>query len=366
MRQNTKTTIIYGVVLLYIIVIAVRNFVLSHNASVFKGIAVLAGLLLFFWLLSYLLGLWSTNFRKLVDSLPSDHKLITQSTAAIDIGNFRFIYKVYGKGNNNSPFSKTYLSMAVGIPFPCGNDTVRESIKSDLQDMIDRLQRDGVLTSFNPIVQDSNDGEQSVTWTGQPFALEFLLKTVTPSLLNDLQANIVGMIDKYHLQDYCWYICNYNPLGKEYRYHKGNLLQSAVLVKHDFDKLYLNYRQLYSNWTQELETSISDEEYSELYSAASKHRGNNTLFLKDMTRRTKDMFQEKKNFTVHITNDARDGFSVNITSLSEGASTFQIIKTGSLWWLLSEGRLSNIYPISFDNESSACGFLLFIFQQLTQ
>lgn len=376
MRQNTKTTIIYSVVLLYIIIMPVRNYIHTHNASVFMAYLVWAGLLFLLWLLSYFLGRWSADFKKLIDTLPSDNKLITKSIAAIDIGNFRFIYRIYEKGNINNHFNKTYLSMEVGIPFPSGNgidydSMVKESIKSDLQDIIDGLQKDGLLTLFNHIVKDSNehdnnekDDEEPVTWTGQPFALEFLFKKVTPSFLIELQKKIVDLIEKYNLQNYSWYVCNYNSLGKEYRYHKGNLLQSAVLVKHDFDKLYLNYKQFYSKWYQEVDTSVSDEEYKELYSAASKNRDNNTLLHKEMYQRTKTMFKDNKKINVKIINDAPDDFSVTITVFSVGASTFHIIKSGSLWWLSSEGRLSNIYPISFDNESSACGLLLTILQEL--
>ena len=337
---------------------------------------VLAGLLLLLWLLSYFLGQWSTNFKKLVNTLPSDNKLITQSIAAIDVGNFRFIYRVYEKGNANSPFNKTYLTMEVGIPFPSGNgidndSMVKESIKSDLQDIIDGLQKGGLLTLFSHIVKDSiecdnneKEDEEPTTWTGQPFALEFLLKKVTPSFLIELQKKIIDIIDKYNLQNYSWYVCNYNSLGKEYRYHKGNLLQSAVLVKHDFDKLYLNYKQFYSNWTQENETSISDEEYKELYSAASKNRGESDLSLREMTRITKNLFKGLPNYKIMITNDASDGFSVNLTILeNSSACTYNIIASGGLWWFYSEGRFDNIYPISFYNESSVCGFLVSILQQ---
>ena len=334
------------------------------------------GLLLFLWLLSYFLGRWSTNFRKLVNALPSDKKLITQSIAAIDIGNFRFIYSFYEKGNNYSPFNKTYISMTVGIPFPIRNGVdndsmVKESIKADLQDIIDHLQKDGMLTLFNSIVKnsiecDNNEkvDEEPITWTGQPFALEFPFKKVTPSLLIELQKKIVDIIERYNLQNYSWYVCNYNSLGKEYRYHKGNLLQSAVLVKHDFDKLYLNYKQFYSNWPQELDTSVSNEEYEELYNAASKNRRESDLSLREMTRITKNMFIGLPNYKIMITYDASDGFSINLSIPEiESACTYNIIASDGLWWFYSQGRFDNIYPISFDKESSACGFLLLTLQQ---
>lgn len=372
MKQNTKSLLFFSIMLLFIISVGVIDWIINDSHFIFGFL----GIIIILVIIGYALGKWSRDFKKIIEKLPADHKIVTDSIAAIDIGNFRFIYRVYEKGNKLNPANKTYLSMEVGIPFPSGNSvddeqSLKESIKSDLQGIIDRLQEEGLLTLFNHIVKDSKecnneekDDEEPITWTGQPFGLEFQLKKVTPSFLIELQKKIVDLIEKYNLQNYSWYVCNYNSLGKEYRYHKGNLLQSAVLVKHDFDKLYLNYKQFYSKWYQEVDTSVSDEEYKELYSAASKNRDNNTLLHKEMYQRTKTMFKDNKKINVKIINDAPDDFSVTITVFSVGASTFHIIKSGSLWWLSSEGRLSNIYPISFDNESSACGLLLTILQEL--
>lgn len=273
MRQRTKNYIVIGVVFLYVIFMAVKTYIQTSNASVFKSIGVLVGLLLILYITGYALSKWSRDFKKLMEALPSDNKLITPHIAAIDIGDFRFIYKVYERGNINNPANKTYLSMEVGIPFPSGNDIahdsmVKEAIKRDLQDIIDRLQKEGLLTLFNPIVNDSNEfdnkedeDEEPVTWTGQPFALEFFFKKATSALLIELQKNIIDIIEKYKLQDYSWYVCNFTSMGKEYRYHKGNMLQSAVLVTHDFNKLYLNYKQCYTTWTQEIDISINEDEY---------------------------------------------------------------------------------------------------------
>lgn len=265
--------------------------------------------------------------------------------------------------------------MEVGIPFPSGYDVdrdsmVKEDIKRDLQDIIDRLQKDGLLTQFNPIVKDCNErdnkenkDEEPITWRGQPFALEFLFKKATPSLLIELQKNIIDIIGKYNLQDYSWIVCNYTSIGKEYRFHKGNMLQSAVLLKHNFDKLYLNYKQFYNNWTQDIDTSLNEDEYQELYNAASHNKCKPSLFLKDMAKRTKDLFKGLNNYTVSIAKDDSDGFNVNLSIREmKSASTYNIIASDELWWFFSIGSFDNIYPISFDDESSACGFLLTILQ----
>ena len=254
--------LIFSVELLFIISLGVIQWFINDDHFIFGFL----GIIIILVIIDYALGKWSRDFKKMIEKLPADHKIVTDSIAAIDIGNFRFIYRIYEKGNTNNP---SYLTMEVGIPFPSGNGIdndcrIKESIKSDLQDIIDHLQKDGMLTLFNHIVKDSiecenkeKEDEEPTTWMGQPFALEFLFKKVTPSFLIELQKKIIELIEKYNLQNYSWYVCNYNSLGKEYRYHKGNLLQSAVLVKHDFDKLYLNYKQFYSNWTQEIETSVT-------------------------------------------------------------------------------------------------------------
>ena len=348
MRQNTKSRLIFSAGLLFFLVMAIISLVHEHDAS---GLKIL-GFLILLTIIGYALSKRSRDFKKLMESLPADNKLITQYVAAINIGNFRFIYKVYERGDINNHVNRSYLSMEVGIPFPSGNDIahdsmVKESIKSDLQVIIDRLQKDGLLTQFNPIAKDSNESdnkenkdEEPIRWAGQPFGLEILFKKATSSLLIELQKDIIDIIDKYNLQDYSWLVCNYTSIGKEYRYHKGNMLQSAVLLKHDFDKLYLNYKQFYNNWTREVDSSLNEDEYKELYNAASQNKGKPTLFLKDMAKRTKDMFKGLNNYTVAIAYDDSDGFSVNLTIRDiKSASTYNII-----------------------DESSACGFLLTILQ----
>lgn len=114
---------------------------------------------------------------------------------------------------------------------------------------------------------------------------------------------------------------------------------------------------------KKIDTSLNEDEYQELYNAASQNRGVPSLFLKDMNRRTKDLFKGLNNYKVSISYDGSDGFSVNLTIPEmESSSTYSIIASDGLWWFLSTGRFDNIYPISFDNESSACGFILTILQ----
>ena len=82
-----------------------------------------------------------------------------------------------------------------------------------------------------------------------------------------------------------------------------------------------------------------------------------------MAKRTKDMFKGLNNYTVSIAKDDSDGFNVNLSIREmKSASTYNIIASDELWWFFSIGSFDNIYPISFDDESSACGFLLTILQ----
>ena len=372
MIKIKKHSLIFSILYLFILIIGIIQWINNND----KGIIYLFCLLTILIIIGYALSKWTRDFKKLMEALPSDNKLITIHIASIDIGNYRFIYRVYKKGNINNPFNKKYLTMEVGIPFPSGNgiddeQLAKESIKSDLQGIIDRLQKEGLLTLFNHIVKDSNEcdneensDEESVIWTGQPFALEFLFKTVTPSLLIDLQKEILDIIEKNNLQDYSWFVCNYTSIGKEYKYHKGNMLQSSVLVTHDFNKLYLNYKQCYATWTKEIDPYINEDEYKELFYAASHNRGESNLNLREMKRIIKNLFNGLPNYKIMTTNDASDCFSVNLTiNEISSACTYFIVAYDGLWWFYSQGHFDNIYPISFDNESSACGFLLSTLQQ---
>lgn len=371
MMKINKHSLIFSILHLFIFFIGIVQWINNDDKGIFNLFCFLTILII----IGHALSKWSRDFKKLMEALPSDNKLITPHIAAIDIGNYRFIYRVYEKGNILNPANKTYLSMEVGIPFPSGNSfddeqSQKESIKSDLQGIIDRLQKEGLLTLFNHIVKDSNEcdneensDEEPVTWTGQPFALEFLLKRVTSALLIELQKNIIAIIGKYKIQDYSWFVCNYTSIGKEYRYHKGNLLQSSVLVTHDFNKLYSNYKQCYTKWTQEIDTSINEDEYKELFYAASNNRGEGDLNLREMKRITKNLFKGLLNYKIMATNNASDCFSVNLTiNEISSACTYTVVASNGLWWFYSQGRFDNLYPISFDNESSACGFLLTILQ----
>ena len=371
MMKINKHSLIFSILHLFIFFIGIVQWINNDDKGIFNLFCFLTILII----IGYALSKWSRDFKKLMEALPSDNKLITPHIAAVDIGNYRFIYRLYEKGNILNPSNKTYLSMEVGIPFPSGNSvddeqSLKESIKSDLQGIIDRLQEEGLLTLFNHIVKDSNEfdneensDEEPVTWTGQPFALEFLLKRVTSALLSELQKNIIAIICKYKIQDYSWFVCNYTSIGKEYRYHKGNMLQSSVLVTHDFNKLYLNYKQCYTTWTQEIDTSINEDEYKELFYAASHNRGEGNLNLREMKRITRNLFKGLPNYKIMATNNASDCFSVNLEIKEiSSACTYTIVASNGLWWFYSQGRFDNIYPISFDNESSACGFLLTLLQ----
>ena len=360
MRQQLKNSIILFLIFGSYITIAVLEIVFVHT---FRMLMML-GIMLAFAVIGILLGKWARDFKKIVDNLPADHKLFTPNIAAIDIGNIRFIYRVYEKGSGMSPVSKSYISMEVGIPFPeedidKGDYSARESIMWELQNLIDTLQDEGVLTEFNPIVQES-------TWLGQPYRLEFQLKSMTPSRMADIQDIIVCIIDKYRLQKVSWCIISGSKFGTEYRYHKGNLLQSTVLIRDTFDKNRSNYKEVASLHIEEFDHKFTIEGYFELYELASGNLGKGDLHFGDVKELTKHLFRGKQNKITRIAENSEDiSVTVTIPKL-KAASTYHLIHSDNRWWVFAEGRLDNIYPISTDDESSACDLLLRILNRIAE
>lgn len=341
--------------------IAVLEIVFVHT---FRMLSMLGVMLALAGVIGILLSKWARDFKKIVDNLPADYKLVTQNIAAVDIGNFRFIYRVYEKGSGMSPVSKSYISVDVGIPFPeeeVDKDeyTARESIQWELQNLIDSLQNDGVLTDYNPIVHESS-------WCGQPYRLEFPLKSMTPSGMAGIQERIVGIIDKYRLQDVSWCFIRGSKYGTEYRYHKGNLLQSTVLVKENFDRSHSDYKAIASLQIDEFEHQFSVKRYLDLYEMASRNLGKDDMHLVDVKKLTKSLFKDKIKRIARITEND-NVFSANVTIPKlKAASTYYLIHTTERWWVFAEGRLENINPISTDNESSACDLFLRILYRIAE
>ena len=363
MKPQLKNNIIVFSIIFFYIAFAVAEVVIEHTYSAF----IMLGLLFVVAAIGYALGKWARDFKKLMDSLPADHKLVTQSVAAIDIGDFRFIYHVYEKGNGFSPASKSYLSMEVGIPFPEeegdeGGYSARDSVKWDLRHLIDSLQEEGLLTGSNPIVEDTvvaDDGETVMTsWLGQPFWLEFLLKKMDTARLAGLQEKIMGIVNKYRLQEVSWCTIRGSEYGSEYRYYKGNLLQSTVLLREAFDRSSMEYKAVAPLQTGEFENRFSVDGYLELYSLASRDLGRDDLHAKDARKLAKQMFKGIKNRNASVS-ETQDGISVTVSIPKQmAASTYHLVKSGDRWWVYASGRLDNIDPISLDDESSACDLLL--------
>ena len=358
-KQQLKNNIILFSVIGSYIAMAVLEIVYTHT---FRMLIVL-GFLMALAVLGFLLSRWARDFKKIVDSLPADHKLVTQHIAAIDIGNFRFIYRVYEKGLGMNPVSKSYISMEVGIPFPeeeKKGSSVRESIRSELGTLMDKLREDGFLSAFNPIVQDHEGMEDAIQtiWLGQPFRLEFPLKLMTPSKMVAIQDEIIGIIDKYRLQDLSWCLIGGGKYGTEYRYHKGNLLQHTVLAKDTFDCRRADYQEIAPLWTSEYEHPFGVDAFWELYQMASRDLGKEGLDRVAVKKLTKQLFKGKKGRIARIAESAED-LSVTVTIPRQGAaSTYHLIPARDRWWVFAEGRLECIDPISTDDESSACDLFL--------
>ena len=365
-RRQSKIFLISAGVLF--IAFAVLEVVYNHTFEMLTAYGIILGIFGVFCALSYLLRRGTPSFEKMMDSLPADHKLVTGHIAAIDIGNFRFLYRVYVK--SMGPAAKSYVLMEVGVPFPeedveKGEYTARESIKWELQNLIDNLQEDGILTDYYPIVQENTETEDAdtedeettrITWLGQVMRLEFLQKSISAEKLAEVQGKILGIIDKYRLQDVSWCLICGKDYGSEYRYYKGNLMQSTVLLKDTFDPSRSDYKIIASLCTSEFERPFSVDGYLELHGMARKNLGQQDFRMSDVRKLTKQMFKGKKKKHVSITVDP-DEISVNLSTVG-AASTYHLIHLEDRWWVYAEGRVDAFPPISLDDESSACDALL--------
>ena len=341
--------------------LAVLEIVGAHTFRLLIGLGVMVALLV----IGIPLSRWARDFKKIVECLPADHKLVTRNIAAIDVGNIRFIYRVYEKGSGMSPTSQSYISMEVGIPFPLSG---RESIKLDLKNLIINLEEEGGLTWYYPILENDADideeNEIKTTWLGQPFQLEFLQRTMTPSRMAEIQEKIICIVDKYLLQDVSWCIIRGRNYGTEYHYHRGNLLQSMVLVQDTYDRTRSEYKAIADLWTIEFEDQFNVDRYFELYEGSSRNLGKDDLHFGDVKKLTKLLFKGKKNRIVRFAENS-DDISVTVTIPKQrAASTYHLIHSDDRWWVFAEGRLEVIYPVSTDDESSACDLFLRILNRI--
>ena len=362
MTTQKKNNIILFTVFGFYIAFAVLEIIVVHSFRLLTILGFLGGLIL----LSYPLGRWARDFRKLVESLPADHKYLTQHMAAIDIGNIRFIYRVYEKGNGSNPFSKSYISMSVGIPFPPGEE---EMVIEDLHQLLVDLNDEGSLTGFYPvhIVEDdpADTNKIQTTWLGRYFYLEYPLKVMTCSKLNSLQESILKIVDKYSLQNATWCIMEGRNYGTEYLYYQGNLLQSTVLVKDKFDRRCSAYKESAQLSITEFEGLFDTNKYLDLYQSASRDLGREELKTKDVIKLTKQLFKGTRKSVARISN-SDDSITVVITIPKQrAASTYCLTRSVDRWWVHAQGRLENIDAISIDDESSACDLFLRIISKYT-
>lgn len=349
---------------------AVLEVIYRHTFELLTALGIVLAIAVVGYVFLYLLQRGTPDFKKMMESLPADHKLVTGNMAAIDIGNFRFLYQTYVKSMGPAP--KTYMLMEVGVPFPAeevekGEYSARESIKWELQNLIDNLREERILTDYSPIVQEDTGSEDEeapkTVWLGQIMNLEFLLKSLSAEKLTDIQGKMLGIIDKYRLQDVSWCVMCGRDYGAEYLYYKGNLLQSSVYLKDAFDSTRSDYKSIASLCISEFEHPFSVAGYLELYALARKNLGKQELHLGDVKKFTKMMFKGKKRMQVRIEEDP-DEITVHLSTVG-AASTYHLIHSEDRWWVYADGRLDRIPPVSVDDESSACDVLLRYLQQQT-
>lgn len=321
------------------------------------GYLVVGGILYF---LVYLLTKGTPDFKKTMDSLPADHKLVTDHIAAIDIGNYRFLYRLYG--DSVRPSAKSFVAVEAGIPFPeeeadTDGNSVRESIKKDYQHLIDSLQEEGILTNYVPVCKDM---DENGTWLGQSVFLAFPAKSVSASRLADVQGKIMGIIEKYRLQDFARCVICGREYGSEYLYYKGDLLQSKVIMKETFDPIRSDYKIIDTFCLREFEHPFGVAEYLDLYGRARKNLGGHDIRMEDVKKYAKRMFKGIKGKRVTTDTDT-NSLSIYL-SAGRAASTYYLIHSEDLWWVFADGALDNIPPYSLDDEAAACDLLLRILE----
>ena len=355
MKQNTKNILVLSIVLLIFIAGAVGNAVYNNDYILFIFLA-LAILLI-------LLGSKPSSFTKLMNAMPGDYKFVNSGISTIDIGNIRFNYRVYVK--SMVPFTKSYISMEVGIPFlPGKEEAIIEALESILQIQIE----EGDLTDYNTVRINGSSSDEDA-WDkavsiGRYFRLEFLEKKITASRLISLQERIMAIVDKYKLQDFSWCIMSGRDYGTFYTYYKGNQRQSSVQVKDTFDRAHSDYKQVAQLHLNEFESLFEVDRYMELYQLSSRDLGKEELHFADVIEISKRMFKKTKTSILKIT-DSENSIAANITIPKlKSASTYYLIHADNRWWIYAQGRLDNISPISADDESTACDLFLRIISRL--
>ena len=346
----------------FMVFAAIWSAVKQHNYS---GVGAL-GMLALMVVLGIAFSGWTRTYSKLMKTLPSDHKLISTHISAVDIGNFRFIYHTYCK-NISSPTAKSYLSMSVFIPFPIGDDlvvdqTIRDSINSDLQQLIDSLSEKGIPTA--PLILEESELSKCI---GQSFKAEFLLKNVSADFLVDLQNSVLRIVDKYHLQDVTYATIHGRDNGTEYQYHRGNMVESTVFYQVFDKKLHSDYKYMSYIHLGQYDSLFNAKDYMDLYDTSRNDLGRTDFSINHLEKIIKRMFKGMFNKVTAKVGAYPKGFVVTITVKQlRAASEYYIVPSSGYWWFFASGRLDNIYPISLKDEASACDLLIRIISKFTQ
>ncbi len=356
-----KSWIVTGLILAFMLFAFIRMAVVDHD---YTGLGTLA-LFGFFIALAFILAKGNRSFKKLMKALPADHKLINTHVAAIDVGNFRFIYHIYVK-DISSPIAKEYLSMSVTIPFPVTNELlpdeqVRNAIKQDLQGVMDSLHQAGDSTDENRKAGDDEGESESESlpgvWIGTTFFVEFPLKSVTEPFIAGLQNRILDIINKHNLQESEFATTHGLESGTAYRHYKGNLLQTALFSDFSDAVLSSEYKDSAPNHLGQYDSLFGLAEFANLQAVSAQDLGKYSYTVDNLAALIKKMFKDSR-CRIKI-EGALSGFAVNVTVPSiSSASTYYLSESTGYWWFYSSGRLDRIQPMSMSDEATACDMLL--------
>lgn len=359
MKQYTKNMFVAGFVIIFFVAAAIGSWIVDRDSSMF----VVLGFFLAVIILGYALNGDGRYFRKLMKHLSADHKLVSavHPVAAVDCGNFRLIYRLASIPGSR----RSYLSVEMCIPFPLEPDGSGESseaglLRQDLKDLLDRLSEEGFLTDFTSLVgngeEDGSGGADGSEWIGQPMRLLFPLKKMTPSRLVALQDRLLGIVDKFGLQEYSWCIIRGGIYETMYYYHKGNLVQSDVRAADAYDRVRSDYKEVARIRTDECSRVFSVEKYRELYDLASRSLGKDGLRIGDIEKTVRRMFKGMGDRKV-VVSWFSGGCSV-LVSMQKIGNTFVLEQADGRWWVHARGRMADIDPMSTDDEASACDLFL--------
>ena len=353
--------------LLFLLILAVvtsGSIIYIHRTPDSSVFGVVCALVFMYAILIYdwLYGREQDQYLKMINNLPCDHHFVSILVSVIDVGNYRFLYSIYAK--SGGPFAKSYVSMHTMIPFPLEDKSAKESLRLELQKLVNTLQNDGYLTDHTPFNAEDYlpDSTLSYTCIGQPLFLEFPRKIIDIEWLKSLQENLLTILEKYSLQNHSYCTIHGRETGTEYRYIEGNMFTRAVFKGESSAFRYAHKKMERYMCLNSNESLYPVDQFIDLYNAVPDTVRDYSL--DNLKRTVKSMFKnKKKRVNVSFEYHRKKRYFCVSVSLPHAISDYIITYSSGYWWIFADGRIETIEPISTEDESVACEILLHILYQ---